>query len=242
MHHVLATLVATAVLGSAPDEPVRQPDTARFRFTGDLGFVSTAGNRESTTLNAGEKVRWRIGILTLSQGFNVITGRTDGEESANLWRFDIRADEALGARVGLYQLVAWDRNPLAGLRSRYEEGVGGFWKPVASPRQRLTLEVGFGLIQQQNTDAPDDHFPVSRFAAEYRLEFAEKAFLYDKLEVLPNLEDGNDLRINHELGAAAPVTKGVALRVSHLVRFDNEPEPGFEKTDRFLTAGVQVTF
>ena len=34
----------------------------------------------------------------------------------------------------------------------------------------------------------------------------------------------------------------IGLRVSYLVRFDNQPEPGFEKTDRILTTGVQVAF
>jgi putative salt-induced outer membrane protein YdiY len=38
------------------------------------------------------------------------------------------------------------------------------------------------------------------------------------------------------------LSTNIALKVSYVIRFDNLPEPGFKKTDRLLTSGVQVTF
>jgi putative salt-induced outer membrane protein YdiY len=40
----------------------------------------------------------------------------------------------------------------------------------------------------------------------------------------------------------APLSTSVALRLSYIVKFNNTPDPGFEKTDRLFSAGVQIAF
>lgn len=241
MSRPLAAVLALLALAVTP-LAAQTPDTVRFRVSGDLGFVSASGNTDSRTFNVGERLRWRPGKLTLSQGFGLISGRTNGEETANLWRVDLRGDYAVGDHVGVYALVAWDRNPFAGFRGRFEEGVGAFWKAIQAPKDKLTIELGLGFIQQDNVATPDLDFPTARVAANYRHDLYEKAFLYDLLEVLPNLENSSDLRVNNEAGIAAPINRSIAIKLSYLIRFDNEPEAGFETTDRFFTAGVQATF
>ena len=44
------------------------------------------------------------------------------------------------------------------------------------------------------------------------------------------------------LALVAPLSDVIALKLSYAIRFDNLPEPGFEKTDRIFSSGVQVTF
>ena len=39
----------------------------------------------------------------------------------------------------------------------------------------------------------------------------------------------------------APLSKRFAVKLSYAIRFDNLPEPGFERTDRVFTSGLQVT-
>ena len=38
------------------------------------------------------------------------------------------------------------------------------------------------------------------------------------------------------------LSRHLALKLGYVLRFDNLPEPGVEKTDRFLTSGLQITF
>lgn len=45
-----------------------------------------------------------------------------------------------------------------------------------------------------------------------------------------------------ETSLVAPLSARFAVKVAYTVRFDNLPEPGFEKTDRILSSGLQVTF
>ena len=68
------------------------------------------------------------------------------------------------------------------------------------------------------------------------------AFFTQTLEALFNLQDSEDLRVNSETAITAPLSRQIALKASYVVRFDNQPEPGFEDTDRILTTGVQIVF
>jgi putative salt-induced outer membrane protein YdiY len=62
------------------------------------------------------------------------------------------------------------------------------------------------------------------------------------LEFLPTVDDWNDHRINSETSVVAAVSGHVALKISYMVKFDNVPEPGFKKSDRIFSSGIQVVF
>ena len=76
----------------------------------------------------------------------------------------------------------------------------------------------------------------------YRFSFTEKAYIQDVFVYLPNLQDGNDYRINNEIALVAPVAGHLALKASYLLQYQSAPQPGFESTDNLYTTGLQVTF
>ena len=60
--------------------------------------------------------------------------------------------------------------------------------------------------------------------------------------MLVNLEQSEDARINSETSVVAPISQAIAMKAAYLIRFDYLPEPGFEKTDRIFTTGIQIVF
>jgi len=40
----------------------------------------------------------------------------------------------------------------------------------------------------------------------------------------------------------APISSHVGMRLSYLVQYDREPQPGFKTTDQTLSAGLQFSF
>ena len=69
----------------------------------------------------------------------------------------------------------------------------------------------------------------------------DKAYVQQLAEFLPNIETGNDFRLNTETALVAPISRAFAVKVAYTIHFDNLPEPGFKKTDRVLSSGIQVT-
>src|SRR6185503_15322773 len=92
-------LVTAAVLFS-PSSLLAQADAPKpVTFSGDIGFVNTAGNTSVTTLSVGDKLVARTGSLVLTQLFALVYGRSAGEENANSIGFRGRAELPLTGRL-----------------------------------------------------------------------------------------------------------------------------------------------
>ena len=98
-----------------------------------------------------------------------------------------------------------------------------------------------GLVEQRSTTDSSVTQPIGRVAGSYRHSFAPKAYGEELVELLPDLQQGRELRINSATTVVAPLFKSLALKASYVVNFNN-PEPGRRKTDRFLTTGLQLSF
>lgn len=238
MRHLLTGTAALLLLVTSPLGAQDKPTT----FTTDLGFVNAAGNTSVTTFNLGEVLTHTTGVWTLKQTIAALYGKTDGEKSAEQFQAGVRADYALSERVGLYGRAGWDRNEFAGISRRFEEGLGVAIKLVAQERDQLSIEAGFGATQQRSTEAVSDTYLAGRAAAAYKHLLAEKAFVQQLLEFIPNFDSSEDYRVFSETALVAPLSSAIALKMGYTIRLDNLPEPGFKKTDRVLTTGVQLNW
>lgn len=234
----LLTGAAALLLLTTPLLAQDKPTT----FTTDLGFVNAAGNASVTTFNLGEVLTHVSGAWKLRQSVAALYGKTEGEKSAEQFQAGVRADYSLSPRVALYGRAGWDRNQFAGINRRFEEGVGLAVKLVAMERDALSVEAGLGATQQLNTSDESSNYLAGRAAALYRHTLKEKAFVQQALEFIPNFDVSDDYRIFSESMLVAPLSSAIALKVAYVVRLDNLPEPGFKKTDRILTTGVQLNW
>src|SRR5512146_539602 len=113
---------------------------------------------------------------------------------------------------------------------------------LVRPRDLLDAEAGVGVVQQRSTARVDQSFGVGRAALSYKHSFTETALLQELLELLSNLKDSKDQLLNSETSLTAPLSKRIALKAAYLIRYDNLPEPGFKKSDRVFTTGIQILF
>ena len=226
---------------AAPPKP-KTPSV--IKFTGDLGYVSTAGNSSVQTLNLGDRITAKFGVVTVSQQFSLVHGRSKGKTVTSLYRAQVRSDYALQTTFGLYAQVNYERNVFAGLASRIATNTGLTALLHADPRHRLTLEGGVSVTAQRSVDPtkrPNQDFLGGRAATAYSQKLGAKASFAQTVELLPNFREREDLRINTESTVVAPITKEVGLKLSYVIRYDGLPQPGFLSTDRLFTSGIQIT-
>lgn len=235
----LALALPGPALPQAAPAPVK-----KVEFTGDLGFVNTAGNSDVTTFNVGDKlvIQNETKRHILTQLFGLIYGRSEGETVANNWRASGRYEYGMTPRLYLFGLLGVDRNRLAGIDRRFEEAAGLTWKALVLPRDELSFEVGASLVQQRPVVGVDDNYVAGRTSALYKHLFRENTAFTQLVEFLPNFETGDDYRINSESALVASLSRNLAFKVAYVIRFDNLPEPGFEDMDRILTTGLQIAY
>jgi putative salt-induced outer membrane protein len=217
-------------------------------FSADLGFVNVSGNTSVTSLSAGERWIRRLAPWEFRQDLGAVYGETDGTETSNMWRASLRGDYGLGANMALYARTAFDRNKFAGIKSRFAEGLGVVAKLAATDINQLNVEAGFELTQQDNLDGTSDSFSSLRAASTWKHMLSASAWFFQGVEVLPNLDESDDYRINSETSIVAPLSSKVAMKASYIVRFDNLPSLNaagtapLRKSDRIFSTGIQVTF
>lgn len=240
----VSMLLLAGAAAPASAQSAAVPDSA-VRLTADLGLVQTSGNTDITTINIGERLVVQGGKDRLEHSFGIVYGRADGVTNASLWRGDVRYTRNFSPRLGAYALVAYDRNRFAGIARRFEEGAGLSLTVLDGARDRLRVESGVSLFQQRPTvesGGASASFAAVRGALTFEHRFSDKARFTQFAEILPNLQEGRDLRINAESALIAPLSSHVAMKATYVVRFDNLPEDALETTDRILTSGLQFSF
>jgi putative salt-induced outer membrane protein len=247
MKRRIMVLLALPLLGAGLLEAQDQPKPVNF--TGELGFVNTAGNTHLTTVNVGDKFTVKTGKVLLTQTFALVYGKNDGVETANSRVVRLRADLSVAAKLSSYGFVSYERNRFAGISYRTDEGVGISLAAIRSPRQELDLEAGVGLVQQHLFPDPaldatiSENFVSGRAAGRYKVMLGKASYAQQTLEFLPNLQTSSHYRINSETALVAPISSHFGLKLGYLIKFDHAPpSASIAKTDRQLTMGVQVTY
>lgn len=235
---------ALPVSAYAQDAPEK-----KVHVTADLGYVNTTGNTSLTSFNLGDKLTVSAGTVLITQTASLIYGKTSGVESANNQTFRLRADQPLTERLDVYGFGDYQRNKFAGLSRRLSENVGLGYQALQAPRDSLSIQAGAGLVQESfyiapgNSTTVSDNFPIGRAAAVYKHLFSESSYFQQTMEYLPNMTESADYRINSESSIVAPISAHFGLKASALIQYNNQPAtPGFRKTDRFISAGLQFTY
>jgi putative salt-induced outer membrane protein len=212
------------------------------KITADLGYVSTSGNSQVTTMNIGEKLTHERGRFLFQQAFALVYGKQRDTVNTNSIRTSGRVDYKIDQTFAFFFGAGFDRNTFAGIERRFEEQVGLAARILAATADTIRVEAGASITQQLGTDDVQRNFPAARAAAAWRHAFTTGSYFQQNVEFIPNMRDGDDYRLNSESSLVAPISARIGLKLSQVARFDNRPEPGFKNTDLLFTAGMQITF
>lgn len=235
--------VGLALLGLVVTEGQAQDEAQdSVKFTVDAGFAHTSGNSDVTSISGGQTFRYMTGSWILSQSFDALFNRTGDSTTAENYQGKVRGDRALGqdGRLALFLALRASKDRFAGINRRFEEALGVSYDVVKTPKNVVMVEAGATMVQQQSTAGVNNDYPAALTGASYLHYFTPEATFTVTGEYIPNLENDDDYRLNGEAKLLAPLSGAISLSVSYLVRYDNQPEPGFKSTDRFFISGIQL--
>ena len=237
-----ALLLALALPASAAAQAPPPLPKAR-EFTSNLFFVNKTGNSSITTVGADGKLILRPGWRwTHTEQTRVAYGKNDGEVSVENYMLGHRTEMALTGRVGLFGQIEFVRDRFKGLAAVYTYSIGLTAQIFSAPWDVISLEAGVGRVNQRNTTGVIQNFNSGRAAVVYRHTFKANTYFEETAELLPNLDDSDDLRMTSQSSLVAPISSHIGLKASYRIEYDHQPQPGFVETDGTFTTGLQVTF
>lgn len=235
----LVLLVSAAPL--AAQDSTSQPSP--IKLTLDLGLVNAAGNTRVTSVNFGNTLEYKADGWKFIEATNEVYARVEDSTTADQLKAGLRVDRTLFLVVHGFVGGTYERNKFAGVDHRIQGYAGLGIVLLDLPMDALGFDLGAVRSNQAPTlGLPDINFTSVRVAANYKHNFNKMAYLSEVGEVLPAATSGAPTLINSETQLVAPLSDSFALRIGYVVKYNSQPAAGFEKTDRLLSSGVQISF
>ena len=269
----VAAMLSTSLSASMGWAQEEEPTEAErpWSNSADLSLVLTGGNSSVTTLSLTDKFTYGWSRSQVVVEALALKTRTDERELINVGgqvevqeRTRTTAEEySLGGRYryrfydGLFTFasIAWQRNELAGIQSRYTLASGLGYRVIDTERTKIATEAGADWTREDPVATAAEGFVGAQIRALLERQLTDVAKVDSELELLENLEETDDVRINWLAAVTASLSEVFAIKLSYQLRFDNQPvveivppgSPGgeaatftFDKTDTRFSASLVV--
>jgi putative salt-induced outer membrane protein len=246
MRTTILASVLTLMMAAVPvlaDEEEAPPEPT---WTGEAGlsFVATGGNSDSETLGLNFTVERKPTPWGVVFGASFIRAEQEGELTAERYTGFVRGNRRLGERWELFARATGEQDQFAGFDLRGVIDAGATYKALLGPTHTLSFDGGLAWTTEdyiEGQGADNDYFGAV-LGLDYAWAFSANASLGQIVDYFPNFDNTNDWRLVSETSLQASLTSLLALKLAYLIRYDNEPVPGFDDTDTTATASVVLKF
>ena len=235
---VILGIVFAATPASAQATADPPPPPPLWDVQVGASFVGTSGNTDTATTGADFAGHHRGKVWLFETAASAVRTATDNGTTAERYLAAGRAQRALTPRIGLTSGEKVEHDPFAGLDLRSILDAGLSWALVRQPRWTLDgLTSVAWLHESRTTDAGIDD-PVGVLQLLSRIPFGGAADTTQRFTYYPDFGNTSAYRSEAEITAQAAMTGHLALKFGYLVRYSNDPVPGFKKTDVTTTASI----
>jgi len=130
---------------------------------------------------------------------------------------------------------------IADLQYRFTLSPGAGYYFTKTTNTTFAVETGPGIIFQR-LGSLDTTYESLRLAERFERKLNNGARLWQKAEILPQVDKFDNYLVNAEIGAEALLTKTVSLRLMVQDNFVNEPAPGRKDNDLKIISGLVYKF
>jgi putative salt-induced outer membrane protein YdiY len=201
-------------------------------------FVGTSGNSDTSSTGIDFIAHRRGAIWKLESAATVVRSNSDGETTAERYLAMFRAQRTLTPIVGLSTGVKLERDPFAGLDFRSILDGGLSWALVHHPEWTLDGISSIAWLHESRTDDVDVNDPIGILQLLSRIPFGTAGDTTQRFTYYPDFRTTAAYRSEAEITAQAAMSAHLALKIGYLLRYSNDPVPGFKKTDNTTTASV----
>lgn len=133
------------------------------------------------------------------------------------------------------------RDVIADLDYRVNVGPGVGYYVIKGTNTTLKAEAGGGMQYQHLGDNYSSYGTV-RFAESFEHKFNDRARLWEKAEILPQVDKFQNYVVNAEIGIESLITKSVSLKTYLDDTYQSEPAAGRYRNDIKLVSGLSYKF
>ena len=209
--------------------------------SGELGFVSTSGNSETTTFNLALEFvktteRWRYRLAGSALGSS-----EDGTKDAERYQAEVQADRKLDEKSYIFSIYRYDADKFGAYDPQQSLTAGYGRELMKSEKHVLKGEIGAGYrrLDERVTDMHSSNV-IARFVLDDVWQISGNTSWANRILV----ETGKDNTFTQfNTGLTVAMNDKFALKFAFEVRNNSDIPPGdSEHTDTTTTANIVYNF
>ena len=229
--------VGRALAQAAPAAP-KDPPPPLWDLQVGASFVGTSGNSDTASTGADFAAHRRGEVWKVDATATAVHTSDKGDTTAERYLGAVRVNRTLTPMIGLSAGEKAEHDRFAGIDFRNIADVGLSWALVHQTRWTLDGVTGLAWNHESRTVGENLDDPVGLFQLVSRIPFGGSGDTTQRVTFYPDFRTSSAYRTEVELTAQASMNAHLALKIAYLLRFSNDPVPGFEKTDNTTTASV----
>lgn len=207
----------------------------------EASLVTATGNAQTQTGSArivasqrSERDRWigRAGVLY---------GKSEGQSVASSYYANGEYNYFHSPKTYSIYFLGWEKDRLAGLTNRLTARIGLGHECIKTDKDFLISEAGVGYVYEHRTDGSEG-YPEGRLHELYEHQFQPNVKFFENFEFLSDLTLMTNYRINSVTGIKVDINNQWSVRTSLAIHYDNQPVPGFRKTDTITETSLVYNF
>jgi putative salt-induced outer membrane protein len=232
-------LCATALLSGLP-APARSEDIHAKKWTdkAQVSYLSANGNTKSSTLGASNEFEYKWTHLSMGLNAGGLGTQSQHVITAEQYYANEKLAVNLTARNYAFERAGWDKSRFSGIANRVDSSLGLGRELLKTSRNDLILELGGGFVNEQRIASERQSFASGRAYGKYVHTISPTGNFSQDAEYLHNFKRSQGYRVNTETALVSAMSTHMSLKVSYVVKYLNEPAPGFGKTDTMTAAAL----
>jgi len=234
MKKILVTGLLLSTMGAAV------ADDSSWSGNGQLGFTSTSGNSDTTTLTAGLVGNYEVDKWINSASLNVLRADADGIDTADRYILEGKTGYKFDDNDYVFFNTRYERDSFTAFDYTWTNAVGWGHKFYDNDDKRLITEVGFGhKITAFDIDRSKDSGAVITGKMDYMRKISDNISFDDVLRVEAT---SNNTFIQNDAGFTFKVSDKMGVKLSHQWRHNTDVPVGTNGTDTLVAASLVYDF
>ena len=205
------------------------------------GLTLIRGNKNSTMLTADFVTQKKTPANEYTLGAGTAHGEQNSQETVNNYRAFAQWNHLFSERFFSYLRTDGLHDSVADLDYRFNLGPGVGYYFLKGTNTSLSVESGAGF-EVQRLGGNDESFATVRLAEEFEHKFNDRARLWQRVELLPQVDKFDNYLVNFEIGIETAFTRSFSLKTYLVDTYANRPALNRKKNDSKIVAAVSYKF
>jgi putative salt-induced outer membrane protein len=236
----MLVLCLAVAIPAAAQPPAPPPPPPLWDVQVGAAFVGTSGNSDTSSVGANFGAHRRGLVWKIDSEATAVRSSSLDVKTAERYLGLLRAARKLTPIIGVSSGIRLERDQFSGLDFRSILDAGLSWALVRGPAWTLDGVTAIAWNHETRSVGDTIDHPVGLLQLLSRIPFGVAGDTTQRFTFYPDFSKTSAYRSEGEITAQAALNSRLALELAYLIRFSNDPVPGFKKTDTTTTASVVV--